>query len=156
VSSSIIEGTLKEHINFDLWLEFRSGGKFRSAVSCPSGGEAVGEEWDASLLHELRSFSPGVSGNVREIKRTELAPSPKAEEVGAALFRALFSGEVKGLWCGELARAKVEGHSLRLRIHQDAPELSGIPWEILFDPETGGFLVHRHGRGDGFECPYSS
>jgi hypothetical protein len=140
VSSSSIEGTLKEHINFDLWLEFRSG-RFRSAASCPSGGEAFGEEWDASLLHELCSFSPGVSGNVREIRRTELSPSPKAEEVGAALFHALFSGEVKGLWYGQLARARVEGYGLRLRIHQDAPELSGVPWEILFDSKTGGFFA---------------
>jgi formylglycine-generating enzyme required for sulfatase activity len=62
-------------------------------------------------------------------------------EDGAELFRAVFKGEVKERWLH--SRAKIEaggGLLLRLRL-EGAPELVGLPWECLYDPDQKEFLA---------------
>ncbi|HEY0781984.1 MAG TPA: CHAT domain-containing protein, partial [Thermoanaerobaculia bacterium] len=63
------------------------------------------------------------------------------EEVGGALFRALFQGEMLKAFQGCLAKARsVSGLRIRLRLN-DAPELAELPWEYLYDDGGQGFLA---------------
>src|SRR5690606_5256815 len=57
---------------------------------------------------------------------------------GAALFQALFTGEVLEIYQG--TRSEISG-ALRLRLVIDAPEVARIPWELLYDPDRQVFLA---------------
>src|SRR5262245_17159979 len=76
---------------------------------------------------------------------TLLASPTTAEEIrvlGAALFRCLFAGDVRSLFL--LALGEVLGTEdlvLRLVLRIDPPELSILPWEMLFFAEREIFLA---------------
>jgi hypothetical protein len=59
------------------------------------------------------------------------------KELGARLFRALVTGEVKQIYDG-IRRA---GTPIRFRLILDAPTLARIPWELLYDPDGPGFVA---------------
>lgn len=62
-------------------------------------------------------------------------------EDGGELFRAVFTGEVKERWQESLAKLGA-GCGLRLRLRlEGAPELVGLPWECLYDPDQKTFLA---------------
>jgi hypothetical protein len=70
--------------------------------------------------------------------------------VGACLFRALFSGPVRDRLLQSLSRLPERpGFGLRIQIRmdlggrraRDRGELHRLPWELLFAPETAGFLA---------------
>jgi len=72
-------------------------------------------------------------------------PPPDPELVGAALYTALFSGELDGLHTRSLASARKEGPGLRLRLtfrldDERFEELFALPWELLRAP-AGDFLA---------------
>jgi tetratricopeptide (TPR) repeat protein len=60
------------------------------------------------------------------------------EEFGTELFRALFTGAIKEVYDGS---RQSSGARLRLRLIIDAPSISQIPWELLYDPEREVFLA---------------
>ena len=66
--------------------------------------------------------------------------TPLAQQFGAALFNAVFSGNVLSLFDASRALAKQDGSGLRLRLRILAPQLATLPWELLFDPRQGEFL----------------
>jgi len=66
-------------------------------------------------------------------------------ETGAALYQALFSGQVGALYSESRGRAEGTGHGLRIKLRFD-PNSSGmswvpvLPWELIFRPDTEEFL----------------
>ncbi|NOZ29475.1 MAG: CHAT domain-containing protein [Chloroflexi bacterium] len=69
-------------------------------------------------------------------------PSPQdAQAIGRQLFSALFRDQVLTRWRESEAIARERDRGLRLRLRVP-PELAALPWELLFDPETGRFLAH--------------
>jgi hypothetical protein len=54
--------------------------------------------------------------------------------VGKALFDALFPTPILKLWA-RAAGSLEEQNGLRIRLHIEPPELSVLPWELLFDEE---------------------
>ena len=70
----------------------------------------------------------------------DLAAIPP-EETGARIFDALFFGPVGECWRSSLALLGAdEGLRLNLRI-PDAPELTALPWELLYDTTQHHFLA---------------
>ena len=62
------------------------------------------------------------------------------QEFGAALFAALFQGEVRSRYDAILERVRSERKELRLRLHITTPELAWVPWEFLFDADQREYL----------------
>jgi hypothetical protein len=60
---------------------------------------------------------------------------------GVALFNQLFPGRALSLLRNGRERAGEQRQGLRLRLTVDAPELSHLPWECLYDHERGVFLA---------------
>lgn len=67
-------------------------------------------------------------------------PVDKAREIGAALFSALFAGEVRSRYAVSQQLAQQEGKGLRLKLRLTAPELLALPWELLYDPRPAEFV----------------
>ncbi|MEX5257858.1 CHAT domain-containing WD40 repeat protein [Kocuria arenosa] len=133
-------------MNGDIELEVGSGsglGEYTVRVlHAPAGGEAsAGFRLDVnavlSRLGELENvvLASAVSGR-RIIPDTE----KPLHEVGQQLFRALFTGPVIGTYRASLGAAQHQGRPLRVVLRLAAPELAALPWETLFDPDTGSYL----------------
>lgn len=72
--------------------------------------------------------------------------APPAWGAGAELFQSLFQREVSRLFERSLGEMSSRGDGLRILLEVDPrqPELAPIqilPWETLYDPETGDFLA---------------
>ena len=67
-------------------------------------------------------------------------------EVGAALFRSLFTGKVRSLYdqsVGSTAAAPGRGLRIQLKLNPEHPDLArlySLPWELLYRPDTQDFL----------------
>jgi hypothetical protein len=61
------------------------------------------------------------------------------KDFGARLFSALFKDDVRSRYAESAGMVRDE-KGLRLRLHIAPPELSALPWEILYDPEKQEFL----------------
>ena len=65
-------------------------------------------------------------------------------EVGEELFKALFSSPaLAGRYRACLAIAQDRDEPLRVVLRLNAPELAPLPWEAMYDSETGSFLSRR-------------
>lgn len=66
---------------------------------------------------------------------------PRPEEVGKALFTAVFQGKVENAYRQALHRAREKQEGLRVRLLlTEVPELEDLPWEAVYDPSEGQFL----------------
>ncbi|HET9221651.1 MAG TPA: CHAT domain-containing protein [Roseiflexaceae bacterium] len=75
----------------------------------------------------------------RIIRRRGAEEQRLAHEFGAALFERLFGGEIlTGLRASRSRLRDDERLRLRLRL---PPELSALPWELLYDPHDDQFLA---------------
>jgi hypothetical protein len=63
------------------------------------------------------------------------------EQLGSALFKAVFHGTVGELYRRSEGRAEEADHGLRLRLCIEPPQLLELPWELLFDPSHKRFLA---------------
>ena len=67
-------------------------------------------------------------------RRMESSALHEVTELGDLLFKALFCGDVRDLYRTAHAVADSRGHGLRVKLSlTDAPELGGLPWELLYD-----------------------
>lgn len=105
----------------------------RRVRAIPPGEPAAAEPPDPTLTRHLRP-------------PTEPVLEPDLQELGARLFAALLPGAVGRRF--DRARTRCEEgprHGVRLRIVFDPTEpgvaaLAALPWELLFDPDSGCFL----------------
>jgi formylglycine-generating enzyme required for sulfatase activity len=95
---------------------------------------------------ELAGFWSWLSAGDRGSRNFEPEPAEgdPAREIGARLFRALFVGDVRIALERAAARARSRRSRLRLRLSFAAPELTALPWELLYDPEKEEFLFWSH------------
>jgi hypothetical protein len=95
--------------------------------------------------HAVSSGTPEETRNLSPMAAPE-TPGHTPREVGAALFRALFSGHVRSLFDQSLGKARGEmDGGLRIQIklnpeHPDLARLYSLPWELIYRPETQDFL----------------
>jgi len=76
-------------------------------------------------------------------------------QVGTELFEALFAGSVGGAYRASLAVARDRGKRLRVVLRLDAPELSVLPWEAMWDPELEAYLCRREPLVRHVPAPFS-
>jgi len=106
-------------------------------------------------LPDVRRTLEFLSGRSREIEDADIVfprgpGSRTAEErVGAALFRALFTGPILRTFHLALGRADAgQGTGLRIRlvfdpISTESARVSFLPWELLYREETREFLARN-------------
>ena len=134
--------TSRRYENFDLLLEAAGDGTYRSRVAAsPVGAGATATftmPFDGTALENLLlKLDPGRS----QMRRASADPRPKASvELGGALFDAVFGEEVLLAWSRSQDATREAGEGLRLRLQlTDAPEIAGLPWELLYDRRTGSY-----------------
>ncbi len=68
------------------------------------------------------------------------------QDVGTALFDAIFGGAIGELYRTSEGYAQGRGYGLRLRLRVEPPELSFLPWELLFDSFHDRFVARWPNR----------
>jgi tetratricopeptide (TPR) repeat protein len=72
---------------------------------------------------------------------TEGDSASVVKSFGVQLFDALFQGEVRSAYDSSRDATDENGEGLRIKLRINAPELDIIPWEFLYDPRQGDYLV---------------
>lgn len=130
--------------NFDLLVEAQEDGSFRAHVTSSPARDTAWTDFripfdETRLENLLLKLDPGRSGTRRG------AHDPRVEagrELGGALYTALLSGDVAIAWARSRDAVRPEGKGLRLRLLLDrAPQIAGLPWELLYDTRTNTFLA---------------
>jgi tetratricopeptide (TPR) repeat protein len=124
----------------------RSGGYTIQAITPKGQGEAhVEPPWpdiDASAISPFQR-KPGTFRNLTLNSTEDPVPSP--EILGEQLFKALFQGDLLGLYTASLdaAASAKTGLRIELTLNPQNPDLAAVqalPWELLRPPGTPDFL----------------
>jgi formylglycine-generating enzyme required for sulfatase activity len=121
------------------------GGAPRNPFEPPFGGDLL----DAVLDGVARAVAAGARGRHLAAAPPAAAEPFNPEVAGAALFEALFRGDVGRCLDRSLSgRTGDQGRGLRLRLIVDPREpgcaaIAALPWELLYDPAGRGFFGLR-------------
>lgn len=110
----------------------------------------VGELLARRPLLEASVLASAVSAR-RVMSDTEAA----LQGVGVRLFETVFAGEVGGAYRASAAVAAERGSNLQLVLRLTAPGLAALPWEALFDAETGTYIARREPLVRHVPAPYT-
>ena len=101
-------------------------------------------------LLEASVLSSSVSSR-RVISDTESA----LQSVGLQLFQSTFAGDVAAAYRTSLAVASERGKGVQIALRLTAPGLAALPWEALFDAQTGTYLCRKEPLVRHVPAPYS-
>jgi hypothetical protein len=131
--------------SFELLVERVSGRRVLNRkysvklISSPKGGTLPGVAHsfsDKDLKALLGSGEAWRDLDPKDVARAE------SEEIGAGLFHALISKDIRRQWDKSLSTVRSQGSGLCLVLRLGAvPELEGWPWELLYDRSNDGFLA---------------
>jgi len=93
---------------------------------------------DRRPLLEATVLSSSVSAR-RVMSDTEAV----VQEMGRRLFDATFSGEILSAYRTSMAVASERGSTVQIALRLTAPGLAALPWETLFDAESGVYLCRK-------------
>jgi len=126
--------------DFDLLLE-RAPKGFRAQVLSSSAGQASVEFQLPFSDVELENFLLKLGRTTRVVRRIESTEMTTAKSFGAALFDAVFAGDVRACLRSAVDEARRENTRVRLRIRLADPVLADLPWEFLYNPAVNRFLA---------------
>jgi hypothetical protein len=86
--------------------------------------------------------SPELAYELERVRNGDSPSKERMQEIGGLLFNALFTRKISRAF-GRSYDAIPDGESLRLTLALQPPELSALPWELLYDPDEGVFLAAR-------------
>jgi CheY-like chemotaxis protein len=140
-------------------LEIGSGatpGEFSvRVITAPSGGEPA-----AAMHLDVDRLLAGRDELAALVLRSAAAGDSLAEgqlrEVGTRLFDALFAGQIYGTYRASLGVARERNERLRVVLRLTAPPLVALPWEALFDSETGANVCLRESLVRHAAAPFTS
>ena len=125
--------------DFDLRIRKEQERYVATLTSRDEAGSGRGEPFTSPFrdgsLAEIRAFRGCGS---RDLVAPKEIPRSTLEDLGRSLFKAVFAGEVQRFWDESRARLQHVGHTLRLRLILECPELWEWPWEYLWDQD---FLI---------------
>ena len=85
-------------------------------------------------------FSQTELHNILEQLEAGQVDRDSLQAIGRQLYQMLFAPSIRRRYDESLASLGSE-QGLRLRLRVDPPELTPLPWEFLFDPQTNEFLA---------------
>jgi hypothetical protein len=147
-------------VNSEMELEIGTGHAAGNyvvrVIRAATGGEPSGSlELD---VEEVLSRRPALETAVLASavpRRSVSAAERPVREVGRLLFEALFTGPVYGMYRASLGAVQQRGKRLRLVLRLAAAELAALPWEMLFDPETGTYVCRQEPLVRHVAAPYT-
>jgi formylglycine-generating enzyme required for sulfatase activity len=133
----------RKYLDFDLEIRTGDGRDYPLAVLDSPAGQAQGVlrvpfqslELENQLL-KLQNVLLLAIGRVRKPSAEEL----DIQNFGQSLFKALIGEDVRSRYDVSLARAREQGKGLRLRLRIEPPELAGLPWELMYDPDQAEYV----------------
>ena len=122
------------------------------------GGRARGRlVLDAdSILRRRTELENAVLASAVQRRRIVSVGEEPLQAVGQQMFEALFTGPVYGAYRASLGAAQQQQKRLRVVLHLTIPELAALPWEALFDPETGAYLCRTEPLVRYVDAPYTA
>jgi WD40 repeat protein len=120
-------------------------GEFRvEVIASPAGHSSATARLDAGPLKARRRLLQqevlASSALTRGVPETELL----LRETGRRLFAGLLgAGGIAGCYRASAALAAERGEELRVVLRIGEPALAGLPWEAMFDHETGSYVCRR-------------
>jgi hypothetical protein len=126
--------------DFDLLLE-RAPKGFRAQVLSSTAGQATVDFQLPFSDVELENCLLKLGRTTRLVRRIESSEMTTAKMFGAALFNAVFAGDVRACLRSAADEAKRENTGVRLRIRLADPALADLPWEFLYNPAVNRFLA---------------
>jgi outer membrane protein assembly factor BamB len=148
-------------VNGDIELEIGAGtaaGTYEvRVIHAAAGGEPVAHlELDVEGVLGRRDLLEATLLASAVARRSGPAAEQPVRDVGQQLFQALFTGPVYGMYRASLGVAQQQGKRLRVVLRLTAPELAALPWETLFDPETGSYLCRHEPLVRHVAAPYTA
>jgi hypothetical protein len=119
-----------EYLSFDLRL-----GEF-DPVTCTLVAEVLHSPVGESERYRVQ-ISPDLLASGGRIERS----ADGVIMLGKRLLRSVFTRDSLMLWYESCQVARERSRGLRLRLHIDSLELIKLPWELMYDPQKGEFLV---------------
>ncbi len=142
----------KQYSNYQeliLRLEPDGRGGFCAHAQLPENGGSASFE-PPFRPSELVEFNRGIRRSASAAEQgTYSRPLLPARELGEQLFRSLFHGQIKRSFdrlLGSLEQGGRDRLRLRLLFDPSQPgiaEHASLPWELLYDSNSGGFLGQR-------------
>jgi hypothetical protein len=129
-----------EYRDFDLLIE-RAGKNYRSQVLNSPAGQASAEFTLPFSDLELENYLLRLGRPARRVRRLESTEMSTAKNFGAALFNAVFSGDVRACLRSSVDEGKRENIGVRVRLRLGDPVLADLPWEFLYNPAVNRFLA---------------
>ena len=130
------------HQDFDLLID-RAGEKLRARVINSPAGQAVAEFQLPFSEEKLENFLSRLGGRSGRgtTRRVETQEMSAVKAFGAALFRAVFSGDVKACFRSSRDEARRQNAGLRIRLRLADASVVDLPWEYLYNPAVNRFLA---------------
>src|SRR5688572_2351812 len=128
------------YTDFDLLLE-RAPKGFHAQVLSSSAGQASTDFQLPFSDVELENCLLKLGRTTRLVRRIESSEMTTAKNFGAALFKAVFAGDVRACLRSALDEAKRENTGVRIRLRLGDPQLADLPWEFLYNPTVNRFLA---------------
>jgi CHAT domain len=156
----LVRGVHGDTVNGDIELEIGAGSGVGNyvvrVVRAAAGGEPVSTlELDVEGVLNRRDLLEATVLASAVVRREVSAAEQPVRDVGRQLFEALFTGPVYGMYRASLGVAQQRGKRLRVVLRLTAPELAALPWETLFDPETGTYLCRQEPLVRHVPAPYT-
>jgi tetratricopeptide (TPR) repeat protein len=127
--------------DFDLFID-RHGDSLRAQVLNSPAGQASAEfclpfsedKLENYLLRLGRTHTVGT-------RRVESQEMNTAKAFGAALFDAVFTGDVKACFRSSLDEVRRQNAGLRIRLRLGDPSVVDLPWEFLYNRSVNRFIA---------------
>ncbi|MFE6253780.1 CHAT domain-containing protein [Agromyces sp. NPDC057865] len=107
------------------------------------------------LLDRRQALEDSVLSSSVAARRIMPATEVAIQGVGRLLFESVFRGEVETAYRTSLAVASDRGSGVQIVLRLTAPGLAALPWEALYDPETGSYLCRKEPLVRYVPAPYS-
>src|SRR5512138_2257700 len=115
--------------NFDLSIESNSGDGFHVKVQSDLWGDTKG----------VFTLGPDCQSLLTELNKVEELQddSPLPMNLGMSLYQCLFREAVGAMLNKNLGAALLDDDGgLRIRLRVSPPEISALPWEVLYDRDS--------------------
>jgi hypothetical protein len=137
------------YLEYELEIGPGSGREYSVVVIRSPAGEAretMHFPFDhLALENRLQALQIALLRSGGKRRKLLLPEEHTVQEFGRALFKALFTGEVRSRYDVSLNKATQQGKGLRLKLRIQSPKLAALPWEFLYDKRQGEYLCLSRG-----------
>ena len=127
--------------DFDLLID-RNGDSLRAQVLNSPAGQASAEFRLPFSEDKLENYLLRL-GRTHAVatRRVESQEMNTAKAFGAALFDAVFTGDVKACFRSSIDEVRRQNAGLRIRLRLGDPSVADLPWEFLYNRSVNRFIA---------------